>query len=82
MGTTKWQFELWRLLASVTCFAASLGLLRFIWVTVPEYGGGLFPAVCVLAAVALIVAGVAVIFRRARESLLWLLVVVLRVLNP
>ena len=78
----RWQFELWRLAASVTCFATALGLLRFVWVTVPLYGGGLLPAAAVVIAVALVVAGAGVIFKRARESLLWLVAIVLQVLNP
>ena len=65
----KWQFELWRLAASVTCFATALGLLRFVWMTAPLYGGGLLPAAAVVIAVALVVAGVGVFFFRERESL-------------
>ncbi|MFN0017353.1 MAG: hypothetical protein ACKVP0_03775 [Pirellulaceae bacterium] len=57
-------------------------MLRFVWVTVPLYGGGLLPAVAVVIAVALVVAGVGVIFKRARESVFWLVAIVLQVLNP
>ena len=78
----KWQFELWRLVASVTCFAVALALLRFVWLTVERYGGGVFPAACVLVAIGLIVAGVGVVFRRARESLLYLLGFILKLLVP
>jgi len=63
------QFELWRLFVSVTCFAAALGLLRYVWWVVPKYGGGDLPAACVIGALFLFVAGIAVLFRKAREAM-------------
>lgn len=77
----KWQFELWRLFVGVTCIATALGLLRFAWITVQTYGDGWLLVGSAVAALALFVAGIGVIFRRAREALLWLLVLILNLLR-
>jgi len=72
-----WQVQLWRLLASTTCFAAALGLLRFAALHVPVEETFLF-IVCLVASVFLLVASVGVLFRRARLWMLYLGVIILR----
>jgi hypothetical protein len=76
------QLHLWRLFASMTCLATALGLIRYVWWAVPKYGGGDLPAAAVIASLFLAVAGVGVLFKRAREWMLWLLFGILRLLNP
>ena len=55
---------------AITAFAAAIGLTRFAIIEVDHWGGGLFPALCILIAVLLAVAGVGVLFRRAGELVL------------
>lgn len=76
----KWQFELWRLLASVTCWGIAVGLFRFTYLQIESYGGGLFPAACIVIALLLMVAGVGLIFRRTWELLFYALFYILRLL--
>lgn len=72
----KLQIQLWRLFASdVHCRCLGAAPFRL------AYGGGLFPAACMIMAVSLIVAGVGVLFRRASESLMWLLALILKWLS-
>jgi len=76
----KLQFELWRLLASITCFAVSLGLARFMEFEVRDYGPGFFPSLIGLTALAFLAAGLGVIFRRGVEFAMKTLIVVLRII--
>jgi hypothetical protein len=75
------QFRLWRLFASLTCFAVALALLRWAWVVVESHGGGDFPALCVILAVVLTAAGVGLLFPRVWEFLFYLFAFVLRILG-
>ena len=82
-ATMKRHFEWWRLFASVACLTAAVALLRFVFLlTVESYGGGVFPAACLVVGVVLIVAGVGVLFRRAGEFLLYLLGFILKLFVP
>ena len=76
------QLYLWRLFACTTGLATALGLIRYVWWAVPKYGAGELPAAAVVASLFLVVAGVGVLFRRAREWMMWLLFGILRLLNP
>ena len=77
----KRQFDLWRLLVSVTLFALVFGAYRAFVIEVRDYGPGFFPTLCLIAGIFLAIAALGVLFRKAGESLLWALVALLRVLD-
>lgn len=65
-------FRLWKVLASIACFAAASGLIRFSRNEVAQWGGGLFPSLCVIAAVVFAIAGVSLLLPKVGEFLLQL----------
>jgi hypothetical protein len=74
------RFQLWRLLAAVTCLAAALGIVRFAISQIDYYGGGLFPSLCILTAIIFTAAGIGMFFQRAGEFMLGTGIVLLRIL--
>ena len=80
LGMNWPRFQLWRLFAATACFAATAGLIRFAVGEIRGWGWGGFPALCLFASLLAAVAGTGMLFRRAREFLVWTAVVVLRLL--
>jgi hypothetical protein len=58
------RFSVLRLFASLTCLAVALGLIWFADHEVQRWGGGLFPALCILVAIVLAIEGIGLLFPR------------------
>lgn len=67
---SPFQFALWPLLAAVTCFGLSGGILRYAIHEVDTYGGGFYPKLLVLLSALSLVVGIWLIFPRVIEAAL------------
>jgi len=63
----RFHFTLWRLLAAIVCFGLAFTLVRVAVHEVREFGGGVFPILCVILATLLFVAAIGCFFNRAVE---------------
>ena len=73
------RFTLFRLFAA--CIAASLGLLHFTYIEVSQYGGGLFPILCIVAASVLLIIAAGLLLRRVGDFLIRAALLALEVLS-
>jgi hypothetical protein len=78
----KQQFALWRLFATIGCFACAAGLLRFTFWMVDGYGGGFFPVLCAITAVCLVIGGVAFLFPKVASAIVRIIVEVVEFFFP
>ncbi|MBL9123797.1 MAG: hypothetical protein JNG90_09205 [Planctomycetaceae bacterium] len=65
----RFPFRLWYLFASILCFSAAFGLLRWTMHLVDRYGGGVFPLLCLGTVVVIVIVGVMFLSRRAAHFL-------------
>lgn len=73
------SISLRRLLASVTCFAAALGLQRIAVWEVHFYGSGALPSLLYFAAILSATAAIGLLFRKTPEFLLVVLDILSRI---
>ncbi len=72
------QFELWRLLIAALLIALALACLQIANSSIQEYGTGAFPWTLILLALLLVVSALVLLFRRACE---WTIGMVVRIIE-